>query len=117
MTIAQCYELISKLQILSGQVSKIISELNSFNGDCNDLVNKLAKIYLVNDSPTPLYDRSAKLQVEVSKASSTLSSVVIPGINAKIESLYALIKKLERAAAAEEARRRAAASSSNKETK
>lgn len=117
MTIAECYELISKLQVLSGQVSRIISELSSFNGDCNDLVNKLAKIYLVDDSPTPLYDRSVKLQGEVSKASSTLSSVVIPGINAKIKSLYALIERLEREAAEEEARRKAEAESSSKETK
>lgn len=109
MTIAQCYELISKLQVLSGQVSKIISELNSFNGESNDLVAKLVKIYLVDDNQTPLYDRSVKLQSEVSKTSSTLSGVVIPGINAKIKSLYALIARLEREAAEAEERRKAEA--------
>lgn len=99
MTIAQCYELIAKLRILSGQISKIISHLNSFNGDASDLTSKLAKIYLVDNGTTPLYGRSVKVQSEISKASSTLSGVVIPGINSEINRLYALIAKLEKEAA------------------
>ena len=91
---------------LKSSISKIVTDLNSFNTNIDTIKNRTVGVYTVNGENTPIISRLTKLDNSSSQVRSYLKKTIIPAIDSAIRECDAQIDKLkvaEKAAAAKAA--------------